>query len=50
MAQVIYTYFLRSQGMSGVYLAWILSWVTEAIFAICAYLAGWWKKHCGYQN
>ncbi|MEE1013491.1 MAG: MATE family efflux transporter [Clostridia bacterium] len=50
VAQLVLTYLLRGYGMPGVYLAWILGWLTEAIFAVSAYLAGWWKKYCGYKD
>ena len=47
-SHLVLTYLLQGMGMTGIYLAWVLSWLCEAIFAISAYFAGRWKKHCGY--
>lgn len=50
VSHLVLTYLLRQMGMTGIYLAWVLSWVLEALFAVSVYLAGRWKKHCGYQD
>ncbi len=45
VSQMVYTILLIGKfSMNGVYLAWILGWATEAVFAMTAYLRGWWKK------
>lgn len=31
-------------GMDGMYIAWILCWVTECILALSSYISGIWKK------
>jgi len=45
LSQMLYTIlFIEKFFMNGVYLAWVLGWATEAVFALTAYLLGWWKK------
>ncbi|MBR5152694.1 MAG: polysaccharide biosynthesis C-terminal domain-containing protein [Clostridia bacterium] len=45
VSQMLYTIlFIDKFSMNGVYLAWVLGWATEALFAWTAYQLGWWKK------
>ena len=31
-------------GMNGIYLAWVLSWAIELVYALTVYFMGLWKK------
>lgn len=43
LSRIIYTLiFANMLGMQGIYLGWILSWITEAVTAVISYLR--WKK------
>lgn len=47
VARLVYTFMLvGTYGMKGVFLGWVLSWITEAVFVIVIYLSGIWKKDC----
>lgn len=48
VSRVIFTYILAGYGMHGIYGGWVLSWITEAIFAAVTYFMGTWKKSILY--
>lgn len=36
--------FVQGYGMQGVYIGWVLSWITESILAGVSYFSGGWRK------
>ena len=45
ISRILYSVLLvGSLGMTGIYLSWVLSWITEAIVALLSYYKGAWKK------
>lgn len=39
---------VRSYEMEGIYLGWVLSWVTEAVLTMACYASGIWKRYVPY--
>lgn len=45
VSRVLFSMFLIPHfGMQGMYIAWVLCWITESILALGSYFSGMWKK------
>lgn len=46
ISRTVLTFVLANiYGMNGVFVAWVLSWILEAVVALAIYFSGIWKKH-----
>lgn len=42
-SRIAATYFaVRTYGMNGVYLGWVVSWIAECVFSVGVYFGGGW--------
>lgn len=45
VARIVFSMiFVQFFGMQGVYIGWVLSWITESVLALWSYFSGAWKK------
>ena len=45
VARIVFSMiFIPLFGMQGMYIGWVLSWVTESVLAIASFVSGIWKK------
>lgn len=46
VSRIIFTFiFANFYGMKGVFIAWVLAWICEAVVALIIYVSGVWKKY-----
>ena len=46
VSRVLFSLILvQTHGMSGIYMGWVLSWVTESVLALWTYFKGTWRRN-----
>ena len=51
VSRIVFSFiFIPYYGMEGMYIGWILSWITESVLAIASFISGIWKKSLFNSN